>query len=306
MTKPKIFENLWVKLASLVLATLLWFHVATNKVYQQEVTLPLVQVDLTGRLLLTEPPPESVTVIVSATGKKLLQTDWKKGGLKLVVNRSQPGRFRTELNPSNFSFARGDKVDLTEIINPREFEFDCDKKLEKKLPVRSRVVAVADDGFAVGAPDSIAPEVVTITGPAGLLKDLAYVDTRNEILKGARNDLTMKVPVEKPKIFGVQITPDSVTVTVKLIAIKSRMFSDIPIRVKNVPPGSIIEIFPSKIGVRAGGSQKSIDSLTGIRISALADFNQANDKGMAPVDIILPPGITLLSKSVDSVRIIRQ
>ncbi len=304
MTRPKIFENLWVKLASLILAALLWFHVATNKVFQQEVLLPLEQVDLTGKLLLTEPPPESVMVRVTATGKKLLQSDWKTGGLKLLINRSQPGRFKAELAPANLSFIKGDKIEISEVIYPREYEFECDRRGEKRVPVRSRIVAIPDDGFAVVGPDSIAPEIVTAGGPAERIKDLAYIDTKYEVLKGARNDITMRIPLEKPKIYGMEMTPESVTVNIHLIPIKSKAFKNIPVRVKNAPSGRIVDVFPSKIDIRAGGLQKNIDSITSIRISASADYNQANDKGMVPVEVILPPGISIISRSADSVRII--
>ena len=56
----KLLENLWVKIAALILAVLLWFHVATDKTYQNKITLPLKQVEITGDLALTEPPPDSV------------------------------------------------------------------------------------------------------------------------------------------------------------------------------------------------------------------------------------------------------
>ncbi|SYZ74823.1 hypothetical protein TRIP_C90451 [Candidatus Zixiibacteriota bacterium] len=306
MRKPKIFENLWVKLASLILAGLLWFHVATNKVYQQDVLMPLKQVDLTGKLLLAEPPPESVMVRVTATGKKLLQSNWRTGGLKLLINRSQPGRFKTELNPSNFSLINGDKIEISEVLYPREYEFECDRKQEKRLPVRSRIVAVPDDGFAVSGPDSISPDIVTVSGPADQIKDLAYIDTKYEILKGARNDITMRIPIEKPNIYSMEIDPESVTVNVRLIPIKSKSFKGIPVRVKNAPSGRIVEVFPPKIDVRAGGLQKNIDSITSLKISAYADYNQANDRGMAPIEITLPPGISLVSRSADSVRIIKE
>ena len=63
---PKLFENFWVKIAALVLAVLLWLHVATDKTYQMQLALPLTQVELSGDLTLTEPPPESVLVVVTA------------------------------------------------------------------------------------------------------------------------------------------------------------------------------------------------------------------------------------------------
>jgi len=54
---PNLFKNLWTKLAALLLAFLLWFHVATDKTFQYEANLKLTQIELVDEIALSAPPP---------------------------------------------------------------------------------------------------------------------------------------------------------------------------------------------------------------------------------------------------------
>jgi YbbR domain-containing protein len=303
---PKLFENLWVKLAALILAILLWFHVATNKTYQDKITLPVTQVDISDKLVLTEPPPDSITVMVSATGKKLLRTDWKRSGLRLMVNRNTPGRFRMEITPDKLTLAQTEKVDLVEVLSPREWDIECDKKLEKKVTVRSKVVIHPDEGFAVRGIDSILPSTVTISGPASLINALSSVETSQETLEGVRNDLKLSAPIKNPGIYGLTVSPDSVEVNVKIVPIKSRLFSRLPIKLVNASHEGSIRIFPTEIELRIGGEPESIDTIASKRIFVMADMLDAKPNDYIPIKIVLPNAFSLLYKSADSVKIIRE
>ena len=61
----KLFQNIWLKIIALGLGLLLWFHVATEKIYIYEITLPLKEIVLKDDFTLSNDPPESLTVTVS-------------------------------------------------------------------------------------------------------------------------------------------------------------------------------------------------------------------------------------------------
>jgi YbbR domain-containing protein len=303
---PKIFENLWVKLAALILAFLLWFHVATNKIYQEEVTLPLSQVVISGKLVLSGPPPDSVTVLVAATGKKLLQSDWKRVGLKLILGNSRTGRFKVEINPDNLSLAKTDKVEMLEVISPREIEVDLDRKVEKRVMVRSQVTVVPAEGFGIRGADSINPVMVTLTGPYALLAGVNEIQTEQVTFERARENVSTRIPLKNPGVYGMEIQPDTVDISIQVVPVKTRNFPDIALRLGNSPIGGKYELFPPKIEVRAAGTAAAIDSLKSNDIMALVDYRKADLNGLAPVQVHVPDGISLVRLSVDSVRIIKR
>ena len=65
-------RNMTLKALALALAVLLWVHVATDKSYEVEATLPVTDVSLGVGLALAEAPPDSITALITASGKDLL------------------------------------------------------------------------------------------------------------------------------------------------------------------------------------------------------------------------------------------
>jgi YbbR domain-containing protein len=301
---PKLFENLWVKIAALLLAILLWFHVATEKVYQNEINLPLTLIDLADDLVLVEPPPESVSVLVSAVGKRLLRTDWKKKGVKLVVTGSRAAKFKTEVSTSNLSLVKADKVDLIEVLAPREVVLKCEIRTEKVVPIRSRVVVLPDEGYAADDNDSIVPASAVVSGPRNPVSRLRFIDTEEKVVEGVRNDFSMRVALSLPDTYGMTVDPDSVVSYVRVTPVKRRVFENINIGLINSPHGTNYDILPSSLALRVAGKSGDIDSLSADLISVIADYILTDSNGFIPVQIAVPPSISVLYQSVDSVKLI--
>ncbi len=300
---PKLFENFWVKIAALVLAVLLWLHVATDKTYQMQLALPLTQVELSGDLTLTEPPPESVLVVVTADGKSLLANDWKKGGLRLVISQSRPGRFKGELSTDNIGLVRGERVNLVEVIAPREYNFNCDHIESREVPVVNRIVTSPGDGFAIGKSDSLVPSEVTISGPRMAVRSIDSVATELDSLEGVRNDFSMKAALVPPNIYGIKVHPDSVSLVVTVIPVKTISLVSVPITMTNLPGNSKISFYPQTVDLRLRGRLDLVDTLKAEDIKAVADYKKANEAGFASVEIDLPEAVHVLARTVDSVQV---
>lgn len=302
---PGLFNNLWVKVAAILLAVLLWLHVATEKVYQNQITLPVTQVDLPSDLVLVEPPPESLLVTVSAIGKALLRSDWKRSGARLQITDGRPGRFKQDIATGNVTLIEAQGVNLVDVVGPREFYFNCDRKIEEEVPVMSRVVIVPDEGFAVSNADSLVPATVTISGPRGSLADVVAIETVPELLEGVRNDFDITVALVYPDIYNLTIRPDSVTQYISLVALKTREYSGLVLRLTHTPFGRLVNYEPKDIDLIVRGRTDYIDRLEADQITATADFREADSAGIIPVVVSLPETITLVHQSVQTVRIIK-
>jgi len=303
MNLPGVFDNLWVKLAAVVLAVLLWFHVATDKVYQHQYTLPLTQVDLDENLVLIEPPPDSVTVSVSASGKILLRTDWKRNGVKLIADRSHAGKFKVDVSTSNLSLARADKVALVEVIGPREMYFTCDRKATKELPVKSRLVVVPDEGYAVYSSDSVVPNIVSVSGPNRLINAKEFVETEELVLENTRNSFTKKLGLASNDVYGMSFDPDSVSIFVTVGPVRRKVFQDLKVTLINAPQLRQYKLTPAEIEIQVSGQAETIDNLSTGLISVIADYILTDSAGYIPIQVVLPPSISLIRKSDDSVKL---
>ncbi|MCP4703578.1 MAG: YbbR-like domain-containing protein [candidate division Zixibacteria bacterium] len=305
---PKLFENLWAKLAAVLLAFLLWFHVATDKTYQYETSLRLAQIDLNDEIALNAPPPDEFKIIVSATGKRLLRSDWKNSGLRLMIDRSRAGRANISFDHNNLSLVKSDNIELINIISPRETVLEFDRKINKEVPIKSMVTIIPDKGFILNSNDSLDPAMVTITGPRRLLNTIDSIETNPEYVEGIRNNLSMRVPLAYPDVYGLEIFPDTVGYIVDVTPIKTKVFSDIIIHLTHGPTqsDSIVSIQPILLEIRVGGIPKYVDSLQSNILSASVDYRQFDSLGYAPIKITIPNSVSIISQSADSVKLIRK
>lgn len=305
---PKLFENLWAKLAALMLAFLLWFHVATEKTYQYETSLQLTQIALADEIALSGPPPEEFKIIVSASGKRLLRNDWKEAGLRLVIDRSRPGRANINFDKDNLSLVKADYIELINIISPRDADLEFDRKIQKEVPVKSAVSIIPDQGFIKSKTDSLDPGFVTITGPRRLLNTIDSIETKTEYVEGIRNNLSMRVPLAYPDVYSLEIDPDTISYIVDVTPIKTKAISDIKIQLMNKPTrsNSVISIQPELLEIRVGGIPNIIDSLQMNQFSATVHYGQFDSLGYAPIKITMPKSLSIISQSSDSVKLIRE
>lgn len=301
---PKLFENLWVKIAAILLAILLWFHVATEKTYQMEISLPLAHIELSEELVIAEPPPDSIKVLVSASGKTLLRSDWKQSGLRLVVSGSRAAKFRTDVSPTNLSLVKADKVELLEVILPREIVLTCERKMQKTVPIISKLTVYPDDGYLIDENESIFPREVTLTGPRGRLKYIESIETISKTIEGVRDNFSSRIALNRPDIYGLVMDPDTVVAYFNVTPIKRKEFKDITIKLINIPRGKNYVISPKTVDLRVAGKTETIDSISAEFYSAIADYILSDSNGVIPVQIVLPPSVSLLYKSTDSVKLI--
>jgi YbbR domain-containing protein len=93
--KEKLYSNLGWKIVALLLAVVLWFHVATEKVYEKTFPVNIQTIGLRNNLQVDDISPASSDVSVAATGKQLLQL-MLSGGITAYIDLSfvsKPGQY---------------------------------------------------------------------------------------------------------------------------------------------------------------------------------------------------------------------
>ncbi len=300
----KIFEHFWIKLIALILGLLLWFHVATDKVYNYQLRLPINEVVLDNDLTLSQAPPESLMIMVSATGKQLMRQKWRERGVKVVANQFGIGRHQLQLTSSNTSLASPARdISLEDIIAPKTITLNIDRIGEETFKVKPDLVIETENGYAVSRISTPEPSEVTVTGPESQLRKITQIDTEQRELSGLRTDLKLTLPLAKPNIFGVTLDPDSATVTIEVVAVKTRVFENIPIVIYNAPSGKTAVSNPAVLSVELTGPPADIDLLNRNAIIASADFSKRTADGKAAIKIDCPSKFRVEKSSADSVTI---
>ena len=299
-----LLDNLWLKIVAVIMGLLLWFHVASEKTYNHEVRLPLSEIVLEDSLTLANTPPESLSVMVSASGKRLLRQKWREYGLRVNATQFAVGRHTVSLSPSNTSLAAsGNQVTVEGVVSPSSLTLNVDRVAQVMVPVSTEVVIEPDEGFAVSDISDPGPPEVRVIGARSLVQQVREVSTERREISGVRNDLDLAFALVAPEGYGIQLEPDSVRVHIDVVPVKTRIFPNIPIVVYNIPPGRQVKIHPQVIDIELTGPPEDIDLLNRNALVASVDYrNRDTTAARAPIKIDTPSNFRVKKKSADSVR----
>lgn len=299
-----LFDNLALKIVALLLGLLLWFHVATEKVYTYQVRLPLNIINLGQDLALVRYPVDSLTVVVSASGKRLGRTRWRADGVRINALQFPAGRHQLTLSPANTTLIGGSNlISLDEVVTPTSLELYIDRKSEVSLMVQPDLVVEADDGFAVASISEPRPEQVKVVGPRSLLGGFSVVFTEHKKITGLRNSLDINLPLALPAQYGITLEPDTVSLSIEVVPVRTRVFEMVPVVLYNLPADVPATSQPGFISVILTGPPDAVDSLEISALIASADYAALDSSGRAAVKVDCPATFRVKSVSVDSVTI---
>ncbi len=301
----KILDHFWLKITALILGLLLWFHVATEKTYNYQLPLLVEEVSLEKGLALSQAPPDSIMAVVSATGKQLLRQKWRERGLKIIATQFSAGRHELQLTTSNtFLISPSADVSLDEIISPSSVTLQIDRRSEVMVKVEPDIITEPADGFAVSEITATIPPEVKLVGPQSAIRRITEVHTAMKELSGLRNSLTLTLPLALPESYGVTLEPDSVTVTVRVVPVKTRVFEDVPVVIYNSPPGQNIVAQPSSVRIELTGPPEDIDLLNKNALIASVDYTKIDTtSGRTLLKIDCPSKFRVRRASTDSVTL---
>lgn len=301
----KLFENFWIKIIALIFGLLLWFHVATEKIYIYQINLPISEIILDNNLTLAATPPESLMVTVSATGKRLMRKKWRRQGLKVIATQYGTGRQTISLTTSNTVIAYpANEISLDEINFPPVLTLNIDELDERTVPIEADVKLEADDGFAVSGMYIQSSREVRITGPKSVINKIPVIFTEQKKLSGLRNSFDLTLPLATPVGHGITLQPDSVVYAIEVVPVKTRTFLNIPIAVYNISPDTDYSLEPASVKVELTGPPSEIELLNRSVLVASTDYTLMDSTGRAPIKVDCPPKFKIKAVSDSMVQIL--
>ncbi len=299
-----LLNNFWLKVVAFAAGLLVWFHVATEKSYDFDITLPVTEIALKDQLALSKEPPDSLFVSVSATGKQLLRHEWRDRGVRINATQYQAGRYSLSLSKLNtFLVYTEDLISLDEVISPVTVPLEIDVESASSVKVVPDLDVSADEGFAIGQELVVVPPTVRLTGPRSKVGLITSLPTEPKKLGGLKNPVTMRLALIPPKGFGFHLAPDSVTVTVPVVPVKTRVYEDIPVVVFNAPPDVVVTTDPKVVRLEIIGPPDDIDLLNRNALTASVDYRRQNTENRAGIKVDCPPNFRLKRASDQSVHI---
>ncbi len=298
--------NWGLKLFSLFLAILLWFHVRTDRVYTVERRIPLEILKPSDTLVVVGDLPREVTLKIRATGKTLLVLAFDHPRMVVDLRTLKPHRkVRVTLSPENFRYPDFLRLEVLK-IEPQELVVLADYRIRRRVPVYPRVEGAPAEGFVVTRVQA-EPDSVGLQGAAMYVRKHRRVYTRPVKIENARKPLHTEVAVEVPDSPYVAADPRRVTVDVEIEPLAQQTYR-LPVVIK-APASSRYRLtaHPDSVTVTVEGPQSILDTLSPSRLQArVRIWKLSSGYYDLPVRVLRPRVVRVLEVDPDTIRVISE
>ena len=204
-----LYDNLGLKLLSLVLAALLWAVVLGEQKVEVTVNVP-VRLDVPQRLLLVNDPADTLevrlrgpkTLVTSVTAREISVGEWP-------VTLTE-GENTIPIREGLIRVPRGIQV---VDVSPRRVRIVLERAVERDVEISPRIEGSPPDGYAVRQVTAN-PSRVRMVGPAGELARITRVRTLPISVTGHRAPFSTRALLEPPgRLVRVE---DDVTIVIQV------------------------------------------------------------------------------------------
>lgn len=257
----------------LLLALVFWFMVKMSKDYDHTLEIPLKVTISNEEVCLKYPPPEDIVVEFTGRGIDLLQLNFYQPAYEIDLSEE---RGKLELNLSEHrEYVRVSDdvaVQVKSIIRPHEIEFELDRRLTRKVPVKVDAEVKTENGFIwVG---SVAdPESVLVSGPATYVDTLRHLHSEKKGYQKIRQAFHDKMSLLKDERFYGDYHPDKVAVYYDVQRLGEKEISEVPVKVANSGNYQVVPL-PSKVTVYVKGGEKILAEAGAEDFEVVIDFSK--------------------------------
>ncbi len=209
--KDFLTKNIWLKIASLVLATALWIFVILSGRTEITMDVPVVYTGLKQQLDMMDSLEK---VNISIEGQRSLLKNIRRGEIRAVIDLSETksGRSFFTLTKENFKLS---KTLMLTNIDPETISVTIESELKKRIPVKPVIVGRPEKGFTI-FDIKVVPENIVIEGPKSLIMKLYSVKTEPIDINGLNTDLQYKANLDlENSTIRKKINKVEVHITVK-------------------------------------------------------------------------------------------
>ncbi|MCK4856541.1 MAG: hypothetical protein KAT58_01085 [candidate division Zixibacteria bacterium] len=299
------FKNILLRVSAVALALLLWVHVATNKTYEYRLDIPIRIVDLPEKLVLVSDTPENVYVKVKATGKQLISMAMTEPEIRISAAKFKRGLNKREIKDSDILGALTRPHEEFELILPQELRLRCERRLEKRVPVRADNLVEPATGFAIMSRLRIEPESVTVSGPASVVSRLRSLRTDSTKFVELRAPVTEEIDLIIADSLRLMVSDSAVLVTIEVEVKRQKIFSEVAV----IPPRNFkskrFSYLPDTLSLTLEIPQSQVDSFT------VNDFRVTfksppilKDSARAEIRYDLPENVGIVGPKPDSLLIL--
>jgi YbbR domain-containing protein len=176
--------NIELKIASLIIATSMWFFVMLSGRSNVSIDVPIQFINLPQELEIVEPP---VSVKVNIEGPSSIINGMKEDELRAVVDLKDTRAGRAVFSLSQKNIKLPETLVVTG-LDPETISIKIEERLKKTVRIKPAVTGLPEKGFVI-SDIVVEPESVTIEGPKSVISKIKKVKTEPLDINGINSDL---------------------------------------------------------------------------------------------------------------------
>ncbi len=295
MERTRLTKNLGLKLGSLVVAFLLWFHIATEgDAFERVLDVPLQVTGVPEGMVVSQEVPSRALVRFRGQGKRLMTLPWREARVEVDASGIRARDSRV-LDAGDVRYDEGPDLQAVEVVRPQTVTIELDRLADREVPVEVLVTVEPAPGHTLVGVVSAVPGSVRVQGPSAAVRGLERVPTDSLTLARVRGGVQHEVPLRRPDIHNLQLTPLTVTVVAEVQQLGERTFQEVPVRIRGPQEGRYLAQ-PRTATVTVSGGVRLLETLTRDQVLLILDVGSEPPDGLTPIEprVELPPGLTLL------------
>lgn len=298
----RIAENWAAKVVCLIIAFLLYIFYRTSTLQEKTFTIPLT-VQAEGLMMPVSDLPKYIKLSVKTTQENMASIKEKDFSAKINLdNFVEAGEYVVPVVVS-----ASEELELLDVFECRPkteyFNVILDEKILKYIPVEVAQSGNPAYGYSVEEFD-VSPATVKVVGPSRIVEKTSKIYTKKVIIGGAATSFSKDVKLDNINSKITLLPESDFKVTVKIVPTEeTRTYEKIVPSVRNLKENLEVENFSAEISVQAAGTTLLLDSLSLSSGSVYIDLSGINEPGEyeLPVNIDIPAGITIVSRSSENV-----
>jgi YbbR domain-containing protein len=302
-----ILKNFGFKIVAVVMALLLWFHVATEKVYEYTKSFPVKILNIPEELILSQEVPEEVQVKIQGKGKELLKLLlMEQKNLQIDIGDFRVGENNYSFKPEEIPIPVGLDLKVGEILSPQSMKIKLDRLIEKKVPIHSQITILPEEGYLLIGEVSLDSHEVVISGPRRLVRKIKSIQTEKKGLEGVTEPISDQIGLTLPEGYNLELSFEKVNFSADIQKAIGKEIPSVPVETVNLPEGRKVKVQPDSINVVIFGGENVVNQLTKDQIKVTIDcatVKRNKETTLQPL-VKLPPIVSLIRTEPDSLVVI--
>jgi YbbR domain-containing protein len=290
-----IFSNIALKIGSVAIALLLWFHVVTERWVVETVTAPIKYQGLAEDLVVVNEVQTEVRFQVRTKVKQLILLDYLGNPFaRIDLSTVTQGSNVIDLSGEFIVLPSWRPLEVMGIVGPKSIAIETDSRAEKTVAVKPQFSGTPLEGNFIKT-IRLVPDTVVLIGGQTQIRKVKEVYTDTIDVAGRHEKCSIETGIMLPEP-GFTSTTEMVTVQLTFERYRLKTLSGVPITLKG---NRHLVVLPGSLEVTVMGPESLLEEVASKDIKVFVD---AKAPGTAVVPFFnLPDGIAF--KSCDPPRV---